>query len=245
MHLRSLRVGSALALAALMTTTGLATSTAEADTGGITFAITSLQANDYTIRSGGCHYIPVVATHNAPPAVDDIDVEAEVWNGSKYVSSVSLSEAGPGRLEGSYQYCGYEGRGKFRLGPAEVSWYTWGSDDFRTGRFESNITTTFSVKQASRLSGFKVTKKGKVRTFSVKGTFYYADGSRWASFPKGEKVTLERRSTGGSWKKVKTMKVGKHGKATAKVTTSRAAQYRVRDSATANSWGATSAVKRK
>lgn len=84
-----------------------------------------------------------------------------------------------------------------------------------TGGYEFDATTTFTVKQASKVSSAKVTKKGTKRTLSA--TFTYFDITKkakkeWTALPKGTKVELQRSTRGAnSWKKIKTVKVGSKG----------------------------------
>lgn len=122
------------------------------------------------------------------------------------------------------------GLGKFTVTADYLRWWdagSWGLDEGNeewadeadipdpSGEYEFDATTTFTVKQASKVSSAKVTKKGTKRTLSA--TFTYFDITKkakkeWTALPKGTKVELQRSTRGAnSWKKVKTVKVGSKG----------------------------------
>jgi hypothetical protein len=204
-------------------------SPSSADTGGIGFSLTGIQAADHVIRSGGCHSVPVTVTHNAPPQVDDISAEVEVWNGSKFVDTVYVTDDGPGRLTGSFYYCSFKGFGTFRLGPAEVDWSSCcDADAFLSGSFTSQVSTTFTAKQASSMSKPKWSKKKGVATVTAKGRWFSVEASRWRADPKGVRSTLQRRSgSSASWKTVKSARSDKKGVVRFRIKPKSRAQYRV------------------
>lgn len=217
---------------------------AQAGSGGITFSITSIQVDDYAIRSGGCRSIPIVATHDAPVLVDYVSADVEIWNGSRYVDEAFLTGDGPGRLEGSFHYCTFKGLGDFRLGPTEISWSGMTASDFLSGEIQSSKTTTFTILQDARVSKLKAKRSGKKITFTGKSSWYSVKSSKWLADPKGWKFKLQRQAPGGAWKTVKSARVGKKG---FKVSTSRSASasYRIVTSAGKETWSGISKIVRK
>jgi hypothetical protein len=217
---------------------------AQADDGGIRFDITSIQASDYAVRSGGCHSVPVTATHNAPASVDDIDMRTEVWRGSKYIETISLSEDGPGQLSGEIFYCPFlYSVGTFRLGPSEIDWSSFTSDDFLTGQFNDSTTASLAIKQATAISKPKWKKRGRGATVTTKGRWFSLDSSSWQHDPKGIVNNLQRRSDSNhGWKTIKSARSNKKGVATFKIKSkpTKRMQYRVMQKSTKYSLGATS-----
>lgn len=246
MTLRLLKSTAAL-LATGVITSLMAGAPAQADTGGITFDITSIQASDHAIRSGGCKSVPVTATHNAPAMVDDVSANVEVWNGSKYVDSFYMTDAGPGRLAGEFYYCPFKGFGSFRVGPSEVDWSSFSGDNFYSGTFNSAATTRFSVKQASTMSRPKWSKKGRVATVTARGKWYSVDASRWRRDPKGVVSSLQRRAnSSAAWKTLKTARSNKKGVVTFKLKPKARMQYRVVSRETKGSFaGISSTITRR
>lgn len=126
------------------------------------------------------------------------------------------------------------GLGTFKVGVEDLVWWDAGTfpdiDAARTG-VPALGATTFTVKQASKVSSAKISKKGTTRTLSA--TFTYFDITKkakkeWTALPKNTKVELQRRAANGkgSWKKIKTVKVGSKGAAKTTYKTSTTYQYR-------------------
>jgi hypothetical protein len=240
MTLRLLRAGAGIVAAGLAASV-MAIAPAQADTGGITFNLTGIQASDHSVRSGGCHSVPVTATHNAPPSVDDISADVEVWNGSKYIDTISLNDDGAGRLSGEFYYCTFKGFGNFRLGPSEVDWSSYSSDDFLSGKFTDSTSARFAVKQASAMSRPKWSKKGRIATVTAQGKWYSIEDSRWKKDPKGIVSSLQRRPNSASgWKTLKTARSNKKGVVTFKVKPKKRMQYRVVSRETKNAFSGVS-----
>lgn len=239
------RLGRAASVAAAcIAAATLSASPSSANTGGISFSLVGYEVNDHVIRSGGCRNVPVAATHNAPPQVDDVTASVEVWKGSKYVDTVTLMDDGPGRLSGNFYYCPFKGVGTFRLGPAEVDWTNCCStDDFLSGTFTSSASASFAAMQASTMSRPTWSKKRGVATITGKGRYFSVDDSQWRRDPKGMRSSLQRRSSSNSpWKTIKRGKSDKRGKVAFKVRAKKRMQYRIVSSQTRVSFSGTSSV---
>jgi len=224
-------LGSALAVAT--------PSTANAAYG--VYDLYDIQATDYHINTGSCRYIAVTArAASVPQPLNEVTAQVDVWLGGSSIGSVSLtSGADVTSLSGRYYFCpGLDAPGTYRLGPSNVSYEDTNYDDYD---FVDQTTGVMKALQSTSLKNFSVKKKGNKRTFKVKGTYFGAGfGSKYMSFPKGTKIQLQRQTSSGSWKFVKTAKVGKHGVATFVITSKKKAKYRAVDKGTVRSWPATS-----
>lgn len=231
------RAVAVILTAGVIAATLLAGPASAANTGGITFDLTSVQVADHAIRSGGCHSVPITATHSAPPQVDEVTATFEVWHGSEYIGSTYLTDARPGVLTGSFYYCSYQGVGSFRAGPAEVDWSSSTGDEFLSGEFVSSAQASFAVKQASAMAKPKWSKKGKVATITAKGKWFSVDASKWRKDPKGAVASLQRRvSSSAPWRVVKTDRADRKGVVVFTMKPKKRMQYRVVSRATKNSF---------
>ena len=124
------------------------------------------------------------------------------------------------------------GLGLFYVESAYLQWWNTPDDEDPSGdaEIEAGITS-FTVKQASKVTSAKVSKKGTKRTLSA--TFTYFDIAKkakkeWTALPKNTKVELQRRAADGKgdWKKIKTVKVGSKGVVKTTYKTKATYQYR-------------------
>ncbi len=137
------------------------------------------------------------------------------------------------------------GLGKFTVTGDYLRWWeagTWGLDEDDEWVEEEDVPdplgergiatqTSFTVKQASKVSSAKISKKGSKRTISAKFTYFDITKKakkEWTVLPKGTKVELQRRAANGSgtWKKIKTVKVGSKGAVKTTYKTKTTYQYR-------------------
>ena len=137
----------------------------------------------------------------------------------------------PTRTKRADGFPGYNltGLGKFYAEGAYIQWWNTADDDDPNGETEVDTgLTVFTVKQASKVSSAKVSKKGTKRTLSAKYTYFDVSKKAWKAMPKGTKVELQRRAANGSgnWKKVKTVKVGSKGAVKTTYKTKSTLQYR-------------------
>lgn len=239
MNLRKLLIAPAVALVASFFVT---VSPASADPGN-PFDVYNVTATSLRAHSGSCRYLPITANHNGTN-LEDIYGSTEIWRNGQYLSETSVTDAGPGTLTANYLWCPYlDGLGKFRVGPTNISYAT--TDYNYTGNFIDSTNGTFTVYQDSRVSNIKAVRAGKKRTLTGKATFYSVSAARWASSPKGTKLRLQRETTRGSWRTVKSARVTKGGKFKVAASASKAARYRVVVSGGSQTWPATSRVVSK
>jgi hypothetical protein len=229
-------------IAAALLGSGLAvTSPTSASAADGYYDLYDIQADDYHINTGSCRYITVTArAGSVAKPIREVTAEVDLWLGGRSVSSVSLeSGADVTRLSGRYFFCpGSDETGTYRLGPSRVSYE---DDDYNDYDFVDQTTGVMKALQATTLKNFSAKKKGSKKTFKVKGT-YFGIGypSRYASFPKGAKIVLQRKTSSGSWKYVKTARVAKKGYATFVIKSKKRAQFRTYNAGTSRSWPATS-----
>jgi hypothetical protein len=205
------------------------------------FDLYDISAADFRVNTGNCRYITVTARSAADGRIEDVDASVDVWRGGQSIGSVSLSSAAgdPTRLSGEYFYCpDNDELGTFRLGPSRVTYWDYDYNDYK---FVDDTTGSMKILQVSSLKNFAVKKKGNKKTFTVRGTFFNCGyESRYQSIPKGAKIVLQRQASNGSWKYVKSAKVGKNKKATFVVKFSKKAKYRATFPETTKTWGSTS-----
>lgn len=210
---------------------------------GNAFDVYAVQVPDLRVNSGACRSLPVELLHDGS-GLEDAYANVEVWRGRTYVEAATLFTNSPGRISGSMLHCpSWEGLGKFRAGPSDVDYAT--TDFAMFGEFRDNTTVSFSILQDARASKFAAKRSGKRLTATGKATFYNVAARRWVSTPKGTKVKLQRQSPKGSWKSVKSGRVGAGGKINLKVRVSGKARYRLSVSGGQQTWSATSKAVRK
>lgn len=231
---------SLLATALLGGALAVATPTTANASDGV-YDLYAIQAVDYHINTGNCRYINVTArAAQVPGPIQEVSAEVDVWLGGDSIGSVSLrSGADVTSLSGRYYFCpGLEEPGTYRLGPSQV---TYEDEDYNDFTFVDQTTGVMKALQSTSLKNFSAKKKGSKKTFNVRGTYFGAGfASGYASFPKGAKLTLQRKTSSGSWKYVKAAKVGRKGRATFVIKAKEKATYRVYNKGTVRSWPATS-----
>lgn len=206
-------------------------------------------AKDLVVSSKGCKTLsmsmeisiePVAATY------DWIEAFVGVWGG-KVTKGKAETEIlyGPGAWLANAPGEGFvpiawcpskmeynvTGLGKFYVEGAVIKWWNTPYDEEYNGLTEVRTpTTTFTVKQASRVSSAKISKKRTKRTISA--TFSYFDVTKkakkeWTALPKGTKGELQRSKPGAqSWTKVTTVKVGSKGRVKTTYKTTKKYDYR-------------------
>jgi hypothetical protein len=236
------RTLTSLVAAALLGSGFAVTAPTSANAADGVYDLYDIQAADYHINTGSCRYITVTARAGSVPGpIREVTAEVDLWHGGQSISSISLeSGADVTRLSGRYFFCpGSDNPGTYRLGPSRVSYE---DEDYNDFDFVDNTTGVMRALQSTSLKNFSAKKKGSKKTFTVRGTYFAAGfSSQYASFPKGSKIVLQRKTSSGSWKYVKTAKVGKKGgRATFVINAKKKAQYRTYTAGTARSWPATS-----
>ncbi|GAA3531917.1 hypothetical protein AFL01nite_20340 [Aeromicrobium flavum] len=219
-----------------------------------------LTAQDVRVTSGACRNAKLKMTHNGG-YLERIAAEVEIWKGSRFMGETFdfLYESSDA-LAVEYQWCPYEGLGRFRAGPSDVEWsYTvetsywdpflemWETEtDYREGDLRDYSKASFWIKQDSRLSRPTGRTTGRVRTLSTKLTHYNVEASRWKALRKAS-VKLQRRASNGrgQWKTIKTVRTSFAGRATAKVKSAKSSQYRFVYGGSGTTWSRTSATVRR
>lgn len=195
------------------------------------------------ITSGSCKDVPIVYDFATTGTVQRIAVESEVWKGDQYLSStyafVYPTEGGT-QLEASVSNCGTIGT--FRVGPTTGE---WNNAEYDTLSVSNPGSVYYTARQGSRFKNTKIVRKGKVRTFYAKSQYFDSGLQRWSNVPKGTKLSLERRTSSGSWRFVKTSRAGSKGAVKIAIKTSKKADYRVTIKGTVRTWGTSSKVIRK
>lgn len=236
------RVLIAPAVASLIASVALvAAPSAQADPGN-PFDVYSIKVSDLRVNSGSCRSLPITVLHDGGSGYD-IDADVEIWLGSKYVTSDYVYGNVSGGATGTVFLCPtMHGIGKFRAGPSEIGWVF---DDYSDmGEFRDATSGTFTVLQDARVTGLKAKRKGKKLTFTGRSSWYSVDASRWVTDPKGWKLRLQRKSSNGAWKTVKSFRSGKKG-FSVKVAAKKRATYRVTSVAGRDTWSGTSKTIRK
>ncbi|MGC4153735.1 MAG: hypothetical protein QM628_11715 [Propionicimonas sp.] len=223
---------------------------AQAEESDTTITLTGgIVVKDLVISSRACKPITISLPFQANPAdamFDEVHAHVVVGNDKMWY------EEYPGAVEGGrvmtntgaefgppMQWCAAKnnyqnlsGLGAFLVALDYVAWWNAGSTEEQpSGSFDDQeVTATFTVKQASRVSSAKISKKGTKRTISA--TFSYFDVTKkakkeWTALPKGTKVELQRSTPGAqSWTKVKTVKVGSKGTVKTTYKTTKKYDYR-------------------
>lgn len=219
-----------------------------------------LTAQDVRVNSGACGTAPMKMHHNGG-YLDRIAADVEIWKGPRYVGETFdylYDSSAPLTVE--HLWCSFEGLGRFTAGPSKVEWsYTvetsyWDSDlqmwltdtDHREGELRDSSRTSFTVKQASRLSKPSVRRSGRTRTLSTKLSHYNVETSSWKAMKK-TRVKLQRRAGNGRgpWKTIKTVRTSSSGRATSSVKAARKFQYRFVYGGSGTTWNRTSVVVRR
>lgn len=200
------------------------------------FDVYALRASNLHVNSNSCRNVHVTASTTAGSSVEDIWAEADVWHGNQQTDSVWLEpvHGNVNRLAGNFYYCpSLDGVGQFRLGSTAVDWY---DGDYNDRSFADNSTGKMVIKQATR-ARFTASRSGARRTFRAHAV-YFGVGYGWIHFPKGVRVTLQRRpaKSSGPWKSVQSQRTTKSGNVTYTIRASKTHQYRVVSAATTRSW---------
>lgn len=240
----SLLAAAALVASSLIVTASPAS--AEEGNSDVAVKIGKITVKDVVISSAKCKTVPFSISYSADPGDTEFD-EVQAWFGvtrGKTAWQVVLADLAnqgviPDRIsavEEPIQWCpgqrddAFSGLGKFRVEGVELFWwYPGAADDAPPDGYAVEArTAAFTVKQASKASSAKVTKKGTKRTLSAKFTYFDVSKKAWKVQPKGTKVELQRRAANGSgsWKKIKTVKVGSKGAVKTTYQTKSKYQYR-------------------
>lgn len=201
------------------------------------FDLYALHSPGLHVNSNSCRDVQVTAKTTADPTqVEDIWATVDVWRGNKQIDNLDLEPVNGDvdQLAGQYYYCPYlDGVGRFRLGSTEVEWYDVNYNDTS---FVDDTTGGMVIKQATR-DKFSATRSGARRTFYSHASFF-AVGYGWSHFPKGYRVTLQRRPADGSgaWKSIQSQRTNKRGNTTYIVRAAKKHQYRVVRPSTTRSW---------
>lgn len=216
---------------------------------------------DLVVSSKACKVIPMstrITTDPAAATFDYIEAWVGVWNAKtapEKAEAEILYAVDSNRTLANTVVPGYEqlmwcptkkvrndgiegynltGLGTFYADGAYIVWWNTPDDPDDQPNGEKVVDTgrtTFTVKQASKASSAKVSKKGTTRTLSA--TFTYFDITKkakkeWTALPKNTKVELQRRAANGKgdWKKIKTVKVGSKGAVKTTYKTKTTYQYR-------------------
>ena len=223
---------SLLAATGLVAGSLLATAVpAHAEEGDTTVTLTGgILVKDLVISSKACKSIPISLPFQSDP-VDAVfeEVHARVvlendkmWF-EQYPGAIGTSRAmtntspefGP-PVEWCAAKNGYRnlsGLGTFRVTLDYVAWWDEGAGEDEGRSFnDQELTTTFTVKQASKVSSAKISKKGTKRTISAKFSYFDVSKKAWKALPKGTTIELQRSQPGAkAWTKLKTVKVGSKG----------------------------------
>jgi hypothetical protein len=219
---------------------------AAADDSTNRFDIANLRASDIRVTSGACVQTVIQASGYDWDGFDDVSASAQIWKGSTFVDEQRVS--GPlGIIFGSFLWCpSLEGLGKFRVGPTAVS---WSADNYTTsGQFQDSSTAYFVAKQVARFSRFKVSKAGKKRTLTARARYFSVKDSAWVSARKGTRIQVQRHPANkksGSWRTIRTAKVGKRGTISITTKAPKPYLYRISYAGDSKTWSAQSAIVRK
>ena len=217
-----------------------ASGSASAATG---FDLYALRSPGLHINTGSCRSVAVTAKTTAGPDVTDVSANVDLWLGNKQVDSAMLTPVNgdPRTLAGDFYFCpNLDAPGRYRLGSSEVDWT---DQNYNDSTFIDDSRGTMVIKQATRA---RVTgsRTGATRTFHAHCVYFGAGYSNsWVPYPKGTKVSLQRRSAAGtgSWRNIATHRVARHGNVSFSLRAGKPFQYRVSSAGTARSWPMVSA----
>lgn len=247
------RILSLLAVLGLVAGSLLSAATpAQADdaTGGVTFKVGKIAVKNLVVSTPGCQKMPIAI----PYTVDSHGIALGVVNGDFFVfhgTGKRLARVDPFVLadktnSGVFTESGYEfedfvwcpvkrspvisGLGLFTLRGVGIGWLKVGTPEGGgyDGTAHVKRTATFKVLQGSQFSSVTLAKQKTKRTLAAKLTYFNVAKQTWKALPKGTKVELQRRAADGSgtWKKVKTVRVGAKGAVKATNVTRTVYQYR-------------------
>lgn len=204
--------------------------------------VTRISAGNVVVSSGACRYVPIRAWHNGYGL--DVDIQPEVWRGNTYVGSTWLMDSnGTGSAKDTYLWCPYlDGIGTFRVGPSQVSWIDW--DTFDSGNGIDATSTRFYARYASRLS-LSASRSGKYVTLKTGAARYDIGESSWIRWSKPTVRIQRRASATAAWKTVRTVKSDRSGRASVRLYSPNARDWRAVSSTTSRVWGKASVQRRK
>jgi hypothetical protein len=206
------------------------------------YDITALRVEKLRLNSGACRNLAVTVRHNIPDGYY-ADVYFEVWRGPEYQETGSVyGDVASGTLSGTYLYCPYQGLGKFRVGPSEVSYASPNYGD--TGEFRDDTQGSFLVKQDSTTRKFSASRSGRTVRLAATTRFYNSDASQWMRVPKGKVVRVQRQRVNGSWETVSRARVGNRGRVVASVTSRAKRTWRLMLVGSPRTWPSHTAAKR-
>lgn len=150
----------------------------------------------------GCKYNTVKVKRSVSRSVDDFDIFTDVTRNGYVEDFLWFSNSDASER---IFVCDWQGLGAYRIGPSDVSAFTWDYDFFdyvdRTGK-------TFYVRGKAR-AGISSYRKGNYVTVKVTARYYNPSVSRYSYFsPSG--VKIQRKTTSG-WKTIKTVNLRKGG----------------------------------
>jgi hypothetical protein len=203
--------------------------------------ITGYKVSDQVVTSGySCRKLTVTMTTKKQKDYKESWIDVDVTRGRDIVGWLSSTN---GETLSRLQICpGFDGLGKYTVGPADVdAGYTkresWGTyTDYKY--YTDNTKKSFYVRAKSKAS-LSSSRKGRTVTLTAKATSLNLDWDAYRAYnPASAKLQVK---SGKTWKTVKKVKLSK-GKATVKVSSSAKKQYRFTYPRTSTRTGATSST---
>jgi hypothetical protein len=181
--------------------------------------VTDFKVSDVVFDKDGCKNMQVTLKGTAWEEVDFdyMWLYTDVSRSGYLVDTLSFPE---GETEDSAFICSWNGLGKYKVGPTEVTGYTYDDDRFS---FIDQTSKSFYVRGTAKTS-ISAKRSGSKVTLSAKATYYHPDSFSYRSHsPKGAKFQVK---SGSKWKTVKTVSLSK-GRASYSFKKSAKARYRV------------------
>ncbi|MGC3953973.1 MAG: hypothetical protein QM804_06930 [Propionicimonas sp.] len=195
---------------------------------------------DFAVSSKGCKVIPMsirITTEPVAATFDYIEAWVAVWNGKTTPEKAEvevLYASDSNRVLANTPIPGYEqlrwcptktkrndgipgynltGLGTFYAEGTYLQWWNTLDDEDPNGEAEVDTgRTTFTVKQAAKVSSAKISKKGTKRTISAKFSYFDVAKKKSKAMPKKTKIQLQRSVPGtNTWKTIKTVKTNSKG----------------------------------
>lgn len=197
--------------------------------------VTGFTVKDMVFSSSSCQYNNVTLRGKVAGSVTDFYVDADVTH---YGALVDWAMFDDSDIRERIFVCDDDGLGPYKVGPSEVSGFTWDSDYFD---YTDNTATTFYVRGKAK-SAISSSRKGKVVTLNVSSSYYNPSVSKYSAL-NATGVQIQRKTT-GAWKTIKKVNL-KKGKASFKYTQAAKASYRAVVAQTTKTTAATSATTKR
>jgi len=181
--------------------------------------VSDFKVSDVVFDKDGCKNVHVTLKGTAWQEVDYdyLWLNADVTRSGYLVDSLSFSE---GETEDSAFICSWYGLGKYKVGPTDVTGFTYDNDYFS---FTDQTSKSFYVRGKAKAT-VTAKRSGSKVTLSAKASYYHPDSFNYRSHsPKGAKFQVK---SGSKWKTIKTVSLYK-GRASYTFKKSTKASYRI------------------